>query len=124
APRRPCPSLADACRVSADFLVVRTLPGSLRDFYRVAEGLPLPPLASVRLLSRVGPREEESTLSLFDQSLAKLLQFDVDSSRGFRTRAAVELPRAGWRRASKGERNGVSRKPVRFLQYKRDRLAN
>jgi len=98
APSRPVPSLADAARVSGDFVVLRTLPGSVEKFqrhYATLPGLRETQLAKPRIIARI-VGDSESVLALFDDDLVKIAQFEVDASKGFQGRAGLEFPLAGF----------------------------
>jgi hypothetical protein len=105
---RPVASLADAQRASADFVVVRTLSGSvrsLRTFFEwdaLARRFQLEKLwqSAGLLVLRVPSGKHESVLAIWEntpQAGNPRLVFESDPSRGYRSRGGVELPVAGLR---------------------------
>jgi hypothetical protein len=110
---RPVAALADARRVSEDFVVVRTLPGSVRqlrqlfDWDSLNRRFHLDELwqsPRVQCL-RVPSGGQGAVMAIFDgciwkyrqPDLARRILFESDPVRGFRSRGGVELPRAGLR---------------------------
>jgi hypothetical protein len=97
AAERPVPSLADAARVAADFIVLRTLPGSLRAFRVCFEealkgSIDAADLAKTVLVARV-KKGQGSILALFDSDFRPQLEFEVDAAAGLVHRAGIERPR-------------------------------
>jgi hypothetical protein len=101
-PGRPVAALADARRVSEDFLVTRTLPGSLRAFFEAFDWRPvyerfgLADLAGSRWLVRL-KLENQDMMALLDSQRRPRVLFDSDPAQGYRCRGGVETPRAGLR---------------------------
>ena len=112
---RPVAALGDAQRVSDDFVVVRTLPSSLRtlrelfDWSSLCRRFVLDDLWNSERLRcvRVVWGGSGSAMTLQDDTSCRVL-FEADPSQGFRSRGGVELPVAGLRiwevRDDRGER--------------------
>jgi hypothetical protein len=104
-PTRPTAALADVRRVTEDFLIVRTMPGRLRellgyfDFGALQERYDLPMLRPGKLPRVVAmvqtPRGP--VLGFFDGDYHLRLEAVVDDQPGFVRRAGEELPVAGLR---------------------------
>jgi hypothetical protein len=105
-PQRPVVSLADARRVSGDFIFLRTLQSGVIEFARQFDLTPLRSLDAellepqqhwfmARVVSERG--ERPAPLSVFDNALNKRLEMEVSAHRGYVTRAGSELPVAGLR---------------------------
>lgn len=96
APMRPVPSLADAQRVAEDFIVLRTLPGGLRELLALTAN---PAEAAALLhrgsLIRVAENSGPARLVGFDCQARPILELVVNISKGYQRRAGVEWPRAG-----------------------------
>ena len=95
-PERPVPSLADAGRVAAEFVVQRTLPGSLRafrtcfkDHFKDSETAEM---EKTVLIARV-KKAQGSIIVLLDRDLRPQLELEVDAAAAFRHRAGIESPR-------------------------------
>src|SRR5262249_23277104 len=116
-PERATVSLGDARRVADDFILLRTLPGGIRDLLRifpVAEAAGrhgvtiLEPPSSVVII-RV-PGAAGNPLAIFDTLGRKRLELEVDLSKGFDSRGGLEYPAAGlrlarvWRQSEEGLR--------------------
>lgn len=87
---RPAVSLADARKVSDDFVVLRTTPGSLRDFWSaigVTSG-------DWPLVARI-VHEKSSMMAAFDAAMRPVWLFDGDWSQGSLVRRGIETPRGG-----------------------------
>jgi hypothetical protein len=99
-PLRPAVALADVRRVAEDFVIVRTIPGGLREFlsYFDSDALPERPGVVVMIQSPRGP-----VLGFFDDDYQVVLEAQVDHSTGFVRRAGVELPVAGLRIVGPGQ---------------------
>jgi hypothetical protein len=101
-PGRPVAALADARRVSDDFLVTRTLPGSLRAFFATFDWRPIAQrfgaagLTRSRWLVRL-KLEGQDMMALLDAQRRPLALFDSDPAEAYRCRGGVETPRAGLR---------------------------
>jgi hypothetical protein len=92
---RPVVSLADARKVSDDFVLLRTLPRGLRELLAH-----YPSLYEVRplLVFRGVPRPGESALlAVYDAELRKRMELEIDARQGYVTRGGVELPAGGLR---------------------------
>ena len=90
-------SLADAGRVSGDFVFRHTLPGSRREFLALFDWSPLGgrvDLASGAWLLAASPT---GGLRLLDAGGATMLELEADYEQGYRSRAGLELPAAGLR---------------------------
>jgi hypothetical protein len=99
---RPVAALADVRKVAGDFVIVRTLPGGIKELLRLFDWQAL--LSPFRLrflmdsqvrlcvqaLSDAGP-----VLTLYDEQLRRRVEMRVDASSGYRKRAGLEVPRAG-----------------------------
>jgi hypothetical protein len=107
-------SLEDARRVADDFVFVRTLPQSVRDFVALFDFAPLAGrfdldyLESGRgvLIWREGP---EPMVTTYDAAQRPRMQLQVELTEGYRVRAGKEYPAAGlrvlraWEPAEDGE---------------------
>lgn len=120
---RPAAALCDVRKVAADFVILRTLPkGMLALLDRLAPlqaRYRLPFITDGRCRWCVQALDEAKVprLMIYDDRQRRRLEMAVDASQGFRTRAGVELPRAGlqilcvWEDAEDG--NGlIRREPV------------
>lgn len=87
---RPAVSLADARKVSDDFVILRTTPGSLHDFWSALGITP----GDWPLVARV-VHQDRPVLAAFDRSHNAAWLFEGDWSAGSRFRAGIETPRAG-----------------------------
>lgn len=104
-PGRPVAALADAKRVSDDFVVVRTMPGSLRLLFESFDWGALCKRFAVQsvwqdqqlLCSRLDYGSGAWNCLVLEDDRQNRLSFETDPSRGFRVRAGVELPVAGLR---------------------------
>jgi hypothetical protein len=99
-PARPVVSLADACRVADDFVFLRTLPQSVKQFFELFDVSPLQSLgvdlaASAMLI--VSPADNPGTIAIYDGRLQRRLELVADSDRGFRISKGIEFPAAGLR---------------------------
>ncbi len=101
---RPVAALADVRKVADDFVILRTKPvglaqmlghfdlvRTLRERHRI--DLSQTPRLCVQTLDDVG----QPVLALYDEQLRRRVELRVDVSKGYVTRAGVELPRAGLR---------------------------
>ncbi len=103
---RPIVSLADARKAADDFILVRTLPGSVKEFMRLYDLTPLlgrfdlgdvvpdGPRLIVRGLPRPG---KEPLLAVYDTKLRKRLELEVRGREGYTSRGGVEYPLGGLR---------------------------
>jgi hypothetical protein len=96
APDRPTVSLADALRVSPDFLVLRTLPVGLEVLRRLYDWTTLT-LPERNLVVACVPSAGETVLAVFDDRYRKRVEFAVDATAGYQTRAGIEFPKPGLR---------------------------
>jgi hypothetical protein len=106
-PARPAAALNDVRRVADDFMIVRTLPGGLRELMRLFDFGPLASVCSIHdpcwregELPRVAamihtPRGP--ALGFFGDDYRCRLEAVADISAGFLCRAGVEVPRLGLR---------------------------
>jgi len=90
---RPAVSLADARKVESDFVVLRTMPRSLREFWSALDRSPLPCVLVVRVLNEAG----QPVMAGFDRAGTKSAEFDADWSQGSQVRRGIETPRSGLR---------------------------
>jgi hypothetical protein len=97
-------ALADARRVSGDFVVTRTLPGSVRAFFATFDWRPIWRRFSLAELERDDPRwivrmkvNRGDVLALLDAAMQPRVLFEADAAQGYQTRGGVEFPRAGLR---------------------------
>ncbi|MEI7684750.1 MAG: hypothetical protein WCL32_06960 [Planctomycetota bacterium] len=90
---RPAVSLADARKVESDFVVLRTMPRSLRQFWTALDRPALPCPLVVRVLNDAG----QPVMAGFDHAGTKIAEFDADWSQGSQVRAGIETPRSGLR---------------------------
>ena len=90
---RPAVSLADARKVADDFIVVRTTPRSLREFWfaLAVEPGPWP------IVARIADDAGKPRLGAFDEQMRLCATFEGDWSRGSIVRRGFETPRAGLR---------------------------
>ena len=104
---RPTVALCDVRKVADDFTILRTRPigllrmlgyfefiQQLRERHRLGfldEG------KAPRLCVQAFDEANRPGLFLFDEQLRRRVEIVVDSSQGYRTRAGVELPKAGLR---------------------------
>jgi hypothetical protein len=117
-PERPVVSLADALRVSEDFVIRRTLPNGLGELLRLFDFSSLMSIPDLDFLFedqraivvRVASAEcREGVLEVYDPSMNKRLELRVNPEEGFATRRGVEYPRAGLSLISPKLPEGVSR---------------
>ena len=115
---RPVAALADAQRVSQDFVVRQTLPGSVRRLRELFDWESLMPRFHVEKLwqmrrpqwLRVSAGNQATVLvarDAFAGAAPPRLVFEADPTRGYRCRGGVELPVAGlriWRLCDDDER--------------------
>jgi hypothetical protein len=110
---RPVAALADAQRVSEDFVVVRTLRGSVQRLRALFDWESLNRRFRLEILwqspriqcLRVQSGNQGTVMAICDgcswlypqAELARRVLFESDPSGGFRSRSGVELPRAGLR---------------------------
>jgi hypothetical protein len=103
-PRPGTVSLADACQVADDFVLLRTTASSAREFYRLFPLEPLRPwLAAGKpalVLGLASPRPGEVVLTVQDDQGRKRLELVGDTSRGYVRRGGVEIPAGGLRVAT------------------------
>jgi hypothetical protein len=97
-PARPVVSLADACRVADDFVFLRTLPESVKQFFELFDVSPLQSLgvdlaASAMLI--VSPADNPGTIAIYDGGLQRWLELVADLGQGFRIAKGIEFPTAG-----------------------------
>lgn len=100
-PGRPTAALADVRRVADDFVIVRTLPGGLREmlgYFNFGSLLQRLPRVVAMVHSPRGP-----VLGFFDDDYQLQMEAVVDESAGFFRRAGVELPVAGLRVRAGGD---------------------
>lgn len=96
---RPCASLADACKVASDFVVVRTMPHGLRALFACFawEGAAPPDFleagANHALLHFAEGGTHRRLTLLSDKG--RRFEIALDLSEGWTERAGIELPRAG-----------------------------
>ena len=93
-PGRPTAALADVRRVAEDFVIVRTMPGGLREMLGYFDFGSLPVMTRVVAVVQ-SPRGP--VLGFFDDDYQLRLEAVVDESAGFVRRAGMELPVAGLR---------------------------
>jgi hypothetical protein len=91
-PLRPAVSLADARKVSDDFVIVATTPGTLRAFWKALAIGPPPATTVVRWLDDAG-----TCVAAFDAHGQLVSRFEADWSAGSLVRRGVEVPGAGLR---------------------------
>jgi hypothetical protein len=94
-PARPTAALADVRRVADDFVIVRTMPGGVRELMSYVDlggYLKEPPHVVAMVQSPHGP-----VLGFFDAECRVMCEAVVDESAGFVRRAGIELPAAGLR---------------------------
>jgi hypothetical protein len=86
---RPAVSLADARKVADDFVVLRTTPRSLREFWDAlgVEPGPWP------LVARVRNDAGQPVMMAWDAAGCAVAEFDADWSQGSLLRGGVEIPR-------------------------------
>lgn len=89
---RPAVSLGDARKVSDDFVVLRTTPGSLRDFWTALGITP----GDWPLVARI-VHENATTMAAFDAQMRPVWRFNGDWSHGPLVRGGIETPRGGIR---------------------------
>jgi hypothetical protein len=117
-PGRPPVSLADAGRVAADFVLLETLPASLKDWLALFDWTDLARTHDLRFLEKgdrllVVPSGRnaagEPRLTVFDSALRRRLELEANLSAGFDIRRGIEFPVNGlgivrlWRENTKGE---------------------
>jgi len=97
-------SITDAARAAADFVLLKTTTTSVTEFLKCFRFEELDsrisflnsPEASPRLMvGENSPQEHGLLLSFYDSQLTKRLEFIMDASMGYDSRAGLELPRAG-----------------------------
>jgi len=97
-------SITDAARAAADFVLLRTTTTSVTEFLKCFRFEELDsrvsflkwPEASPRLIVGENSSQEHCLLlSFYDSQLTKRLEFIMDASMGYDSRAGLELPRAG-----------------------------
>ncbi len=113
-------SLADAGRVSADFVFRHTLPGSRREFLAAFDWAPLAgrvDLASRTWLLAAGP---QGGLRILDRSGETILEFEAAYEEGYRSRGGVEIPRAGLRVTRIGEERLADTVRIRIVSEDSD----
>jgi len=122
-PERPVVSLADAKRVADDFVLLRTLPGSMRQLLTISQSMrhlqarsaseedirtslalraPKTHVALNALIDLSSLHEEKGlivlvragVLAVFDGDMHQVLELEVDPRGGYRQRGGVELPRS------------------------------
>jgi hypothetical protein len=89
---RPTAALADVRKVADDFVILRTRPIGLK---RMLEQLGIKGFKQPRLCAWIASGTWERKLMLFDDDLRPCVELKFDSSKGYRTRAGVEVPRSG-----------------------------
>src|SRR5262249_26917008 len=91
-PGRPTAALADVRRVADDFVIIRTMPGGLREMLGYFDfGTLLQRVGPLRVVAMVqSPRGP--VLGLFDDDYQLRMEAVVDESAGFVRRAGIELP--------------------------------
>jgi hypothetical protein len=103
---RPVVSVADAARVSEDFLLLRTLPGGVAEFLRLFSFHPLERRFSLDYLTAKQPvllirgREragEAALLALYDARMRKRMELAIDAREGYDMRRGVGFPAGGLR---------------------------
>jgi hypothetical protein len=97
-PRPGVVSLHDALRVSDDWLFLRTTRQTTREFERLltaCSNLTVPPLDQWRLVIPAG--KDAKTLMIHDVGLRSRVELAADLSAGYRSRAGIEYPAAGFR---------------------------
>jgi hypothetical protein len=100
-PDRTTVSLADARRVADDFVILRTLPQSLKSFIAAINSVPLQGSGPIWqacekfLVARVPDPDHGTVLAWFDSALRKRVEMVSDLSKGFVTRRGYEMPAAG-----------------------------
>jgi hypothetical protein len=103
---RPVVSIADAQKVSEDFVLLRTLPRGVREFLRqndlsaLRERFDLAFLDPGRRVLLVRGRSapgKPPTLDVYDDRLQKRLELEVAGEGGYETRGGVERPVGGLR---------------------------
>lgn len=101
---RPAVSLADARKVSDDFIICRTTASSRAAFWS-ALGEPAHPWP---LVARIIGHDGHTIVAAHDESGVCRAEFDADWSHGSMLREGVEVPRAGlcWRDSSHPPRMG------------------
>jgi len=103
APARGIVSLADARRVADDFVLVRTLPGSMRDFFAIfpvadaARRYGIDVARAAVVIIRVASPTSDGRIAIFDKLGRERLELAVDVSGGFQSRGGGEYPAAGLR---------------------------
>ena len=95
---RPTAALCDVRKVADDFVILRTRPIGLLRMLGYFD-LALPDGKTPRLCVQAVDEAKQPKLVLFDEQLRQRVELIVDVSEGYRTRAGVELPRAGLRAA-------------------------
>jgi hypothetical protein len=104
-PERAVVSLADARRVAEDYVILRTLPGGVNDFF---EQFDLGPLASCCALDYLTPRQPvlivrtaspgagpEGVLTVFDAGMRRRMELEVNREEGYVTRRGQKFPSGG-----------------------------
>ena len=112
---RPAAALADVRKVADDFVILRTLPGGLRQLLRLFDWRPL--LESyrldflnhqqVRLFVPALDERQRPIIAAYDADLKRRLELQVDPKNGFRTRAGIEWPKAGLRVSTVVDDDGI-----------------
>jgi hypothetical protein len=93
---RPTAALADVRKVANDFVILRTLPGGVaRLLERLSAEITKP--FGMDALPRLCLQRKNGVLALYDHDLNLHVELDVDTSKGFISRAGVEWPCAGLR---------------------------
>jgi hypothetical protein len=100
-------SISDALRASPDFIILRTTKKSVSDLSRsfrfdvLAPHLPLdqwPQGLATLVVRETGENPSfGGLLAVHDSTRTKRLELSIDSSQGYRSRAGLQLPRAGLR---------------------------
>jgi hypothetical protein len=99
---RPVVSLADALKVSADFLLLRTLPQGVKEFLRQYDLSPLQGKYSLDYLTSGEPvlivrGVAGAVLDVYDARLRKRMELEIDGRHGYESRGGWESPRGGLR---------------------------